>query len=224
MSDANRTLYRTGSEEDMLKSYRDMRGREKQFEISEWDAPIYFEPEKLRQCLYELKLEYRTIKSFRLVDNGSYMSDFMSSYLQSENAHDAKEIPAFLSLNSPCIIEFEDGDRVELFMQNQSVVRVGMNSIPDGETAGTTFDPNKMFKECIGATIEFIDVQVTEDFPEMAFRYRDRLKDQREYIDSIILCLDSGDALSLYSWGDTGEIDLLDFSGEIVMKKLNDII
>ena len=40
---------------------------------------------------------------------------------------------------------------------------------------------------------------------------------QTEFIDSVLFCLDSGDALELYSWGRNGEVDLLDESGEIIM-------
>ena len=53
--------------------------------------------------------------------------------------------------------------------------------------------------------------------PEIATDYEEQFKKQTEFIDSVLFCLDSGDALELYSWGRNGEVDLLDESGEIIM-------
>lgn len=194
------------------------------FHLESWKAPLFLDPDRLRDAIYECHLENRVIKSFRLEDEGKFASDFMAGYLQGENRKSMQEVPSFLSLTGPCIIEFEDGDQLELFMQSQSVVRLSMNLLGRGRTSAASFDPNRLFRQCIGCRVEFVDVQVTDDFPDLAFRYRDRLAEQKEYIDSVLICLDSGDALTMYSWGDTGEIDLLDPGGEIVMKQLDDII
>jgi hypothetical protein len=51
----------------------------------------------------------------------------------------------------------------------------------------------------------------------MATEYVEQFQNQTEYIDSLLFCLDSGDALELYSWGKNGEVDLLDENGEITM-------
>jgi hypothetical protein len=40
----------------------------------------------------------------------------------------------------------------------------------------------------------------------------------------VLFCLDSGDALELYSWGNEGEVDLLDESGNIIMIGMNDFL
>lgn len=194
------------------------------FSLESWKAPIFLDPDRLRDALYECHLEGRIIKSFRLEDEGEFASDFMAGYLQGEDRKSMQEVPAFLNLTGPCVIEFEDGEQLELFMQSQSVVRLSMNELGKGRTSASFFDPNRLFRQCIGCAVEFVDVQVTDDFPDLAFRYREQLKQQQEYIDSVLICLDSGDALTMYSWGDTGEIDLLDSGGEIVMKQLDDIL
>ena len=67
-------------------------------------------------------------------------------------------------------------------------------------------------------------MQVTEDFPEVAKDYVDQLRKQKEYIDSVLFCLDTGDALELYSWGQQGEVDLLNENGEITMIKMNEFL
>ncbi len=40
----------------------------------------------------------------------------------------------------------------------------------------------------------------------------------------MLFCLDSGDALELYSWGQQGEVDLLNENGEITMIGMNEFL
>ena len=92
--------------------------------------------------------------------------------------------------------------------------RIPLDAIKEEVTANTL---DRLFTRTIGSSIVFIEVQVTEDFPEIATDYEEQFKKQTEFIDSVLFCLDSGDALELYSWGRNGEVDLLDESGEIIM-------
>ena len=90
------------------------------------------------------------------------------------------------------------------------------------EVTVSTLD--RLFKRAIGTSIVFIEVQVTEDFPEVAREYEEQLRGQTEYIDSVLFCLDTGDALELYSWGQQGEVDLLNENGEITMIGMNEFL
>ena len=109
-------------------------------------------------------------------------------------------------------------------MQDQSVFRLSVNRIPleaiREEVTVNTLD--RLFARALGTSIVFIEVQVTEDFPEVARDYVDEFKKHKEFIDSVLLCLDSGDALELYSWGQQGEVDLLNENGEITMIGMNE--
>jgi hypothetical protein len=160
-----------------------------------------------------MQLENKVIYGYRLLDY---------SAVQLPEWDDTEEevlIPAFAALSSPLIILFTDGTRLELYMQDQSVFRLSVNRIPldaiKEEVTANTLD--RLFTRTIGTSIVFIEVQVTEDFPEIATDYEEQFKKQTEFIDSVLFCLDSGDALELYSWGRNGEVDLLDESGEIIM-------
>lgn len=183
------------------------------FTLEDWDAPVYIGADELRHALVHMQLENKVIYGYRLLDY---------SAVQLPEWDDTEEevmIPAFAALSSPLIILFTDGTRLELFMQDQSVFRLSVNRIPleaiKEEVTANTLD--RLFTRTIGSSIVFIEVQVTEDFPEIATDYEERFKKQTEFIDSVLFCLDSGDALELYSWGRNGEVDLLDESGEIIM-------
>ena len=183
------------------------------FTLEDWDAPVYIGADELRHALVHMQLENKVIYGYRLLDY---------SAVQLPEWDDTEEevlIPAFAALSSPLIILFTDGTRLELYMQDQSVFRLSVNRIPldaiKEEVTANTLD--RLFTRTIGTSIVFIEVQVTEDFPEIATDYEEQFKKQTEFIDSVLFCLDSGDALELYSWGKNGEVDLLDENGEIIM-------
>lgn len=183
------------------------------FTLEDWDAPVYIGADELRHALVHMQLENKVIYGYRLLDY---------SAVQLPEWDDTEEevlIPAFAALSSPLIILFTDGTRLELYMQDQSVFRLSVNRIPldaiKEEVTANTLD--RLFTRTIGSSIVFIEVQVTEDFPEIATDYEEQFKKQTEFIDSVLFCLDSGDALELYSWGKNGEVDLLDENGEITM-------
>ena len=183
------------------------------FTLEDWDAPVYIGADELRHALVHMQLENKVIYGYRLLDY---------SAVQLPEWDDTEEevlIPAFAALSSPLIILFTDGTRLELYMQDQSVFRLSVNRIPldaiKEEVTANTLD--RLFTRTIGTSIVFIEVQVTEDFPEIATDYEEQFKKQTEFIDSVLFCLDSGDALELYSRGKNGEVDLLDENGEITM-------
>lgn len=189
------------------------------FTLEDWDAPVYTGAEELRHALVHMQLENKVIHGFRLLD---YSSVQLPEW---ENKEEVM-IPVFAALSSPLIILFTDGTRLEMYMQDQSVFRLSVNSIPldaiKDEVTYNTLD--RLFDRVLGTSIVFIEVQVTEDFPEVAKDYVDQLRKQKEYIDSVLFCLDTGDALELYSWGQQGEVDLLNENGEITMIKMNEFL
>ena len=87
-----------------------------------------------------------------------------------------------------------DGTRLEMYMQDQSVFRLSVNSIPlEAIREEVTFNTlDRLFARALGTSIVFTEVQVTEDFPEVARDYADEFKKHKEFIDSVLFCLDSG--------------------------------
>ena len=167
------------------------------FTLEDWDAPVYIGADELRHALVHMQLENKVIYGYRLLD------------------YSAVQLPEWDDTEEEVLIP----TRLELYMQDQSVFRLSVNRIPldaiKEEVTANTLD--RLFTRTIGTSIVFIEVQVTEDFPEIATDYEEQFKKQTEFIDSVLFCLDSGDALELYSWGRNGEVDLLDESGEIIM-------
>lgn len=190
------------------------------FTLEDWDAPVYIGADELRHALVHMQLENKVIHGYRLLD---YSAVLLPEW---DDTEEEVMIPAFAALSSPLIILFTDGTRLELFMQDQSVFRLSVNRIPleaiREEVTANSLD--RLFARTIGTSIVFIEVQVTEDFPEIARDYEEQFKKQTEYIDSVLFCLDSGDALELYSWGKNGEVDLLDEHGEITMIGMNEFL
>ena len=190
------------------------------FKIEDWDAPIYIGAEELRHALAHMQLENKVIQGYRLLD---YSDVQLPEWIDPD---DEIMIPIFAALSSPLIILFTDGTRLELYMQDQSVFRISVNRIPPDmireEVTYNTLD--RLFARTLGRSIVFIEVQMTEDFPDIATGYVEQFKKYTEYIDSVLFCLDSGDALELYSWGKNGEVDLLDENGKITMIGMNDFL
>lgn len=190
------------------------------FTIEDWDAPVYIGAEELRHALAHMGLENKIIQAFRLLD---YSQVLLPEW---EDPDEDVMIPAFAALSSPLIILFTDDTRLEMFMRDQSVFRLSVNRIPReairDEVTHNTLD--RLFSRAIGTSIVFTEVQVTEDYPEIAEGYTERFRNQKEFIDSVLFCLDSGDALELYSWGKNGEVDLLDENGNIIMIGMKDFL
>ena len=192
----------------------------RKFTLEDWDAPVYIGAEELRHALVHMQLENKQIFGFRLLD---YSAVQLPEW---EDSDEEVMIPAFAALSSPLIILFTDGTRLEMFMQDQSVYRLSVNRIPldsiREEVTANSLD--RLFARVIGRSIVFIEVQVTEDYPEIADGFEEQFKRQSEFIDSVLFCLDSGDALELYSWGKNGEVDLLDENGDIIMIGMKDFL
>ena len=171
------------------------------FTLEDWNAPVYIGAEELRHALVHMELEW-------------------------DQTEEEVMIPVFAALSSPMIVLFTDGTRLEMYMQDQSVFRLSVNSIPlEAIREEVTFNTlDRLFARALGTSIVFTEVQVTEDFPEVARDYADEFKKHKEFIDSVLFCLDSGDALELYSWGQQGEVDLLNENGEITMIGMNEFL
>lgn len=190
------------------------------FTLEDWNAPVYIGAEELRHALVHMELENKVIHGFRLLD---YSSVKLPEWDQTE---EEVMIPVFAALSSPMIVLFTDGTRLEMYMQDQSVFRLSVNSIPlEAIREEVTFNTlDRLFARALGTSIVFTEVQVTEDFPEVARDYTDEFRKYNEFIDSVLFCLDSGDALELYSWGQQGEVDLLNENGEITMIGMNEFL
>ena len=160
------------------------------FKLEDWDAPVYIGAEELRHALVHMELENKVIHGFRLLD---YSSVKLPEWDQTE---EEVMIPVFAALSSPMIVLFTDGTRLEMYLE----------AIREEVTFNTL---DRLFARALGTSIVFTEVQVTEDFPEVARDYADEFKKHKEFIDSVLFCLDSGDALELYSWGQNGEITMI---------------
>ena len=183
------------------------------FTLEDWDAPVYIGAEDLRHTLAYMGLEGKVISGYRLLD---YSAVKVPEW---DDPQEEVMIPVFAALSSPLVILFTDGSRLEMYMEDQSVFRLSMNRIPEEALKEeVTFNSlDRLFERTIGKSIVFTEVQVTEDYPVLATGFTEQLQRQTEFIDSVLFCLDSGDALELYSWGQEGEVDLLDDRGEITV-------
>ena len=150
------------------------------FTLEDWNAPVYIGAEELRHALVHMELENKVIHGFRLLD---YSSVKLPEWDQTE---EEVMIPVFAALSSPMIVLFTDGTRLEMYMQDQSVFRLSVNSIPlEAIREEVTFNTlDRLFARALGTSIVFTEVQVTEDFPEVARDYADEFKKHKDYGES----------------------------------------
>lgn len=209
------------------------------FSAQEWSAPTMVDPEKIKARLESLKLEGRIIKQMGLIglsyfhvrdwiENHAY--DVLDQLDEEERQKQSNynNIPPDIlfgrnaEIDEPLLIEFEDGDILEIETPQQPEFRFSMNCIPWWIDAGTNLpnlDANILFSPCIGRTIKAIDVNtyITDKDP-IWNDYFDDEHSQRELVSDIVLRLDDGNGISIGAvMLDYCEIALIDGNKELIM-------
>lgn len=112
----------------------------------------------------------------------------------------------FLQLDTPFIIEFEDGTTFEVFAQGDSSYdlardRIGIAGVDVEEDAGHGVEANMFFENCVGRTVVDLEFKTSKAKPE--FYVADPGGETRdEYIESFALRLDSGVRIWFGNWID----------------------
>lgn len=117
------------------------------FSVQEWSAPTVVSPEELKQRLFSLNLEGRRIRRMKMIgltynltrnwiEEGAYNHleklDEQERQYQSDYEHidPSIELYRYAEIDEPFLLEFEDGDVLEIDTPQQPEFRVSMNCIP----------------------------------------------------------------------------------------------
>lgn len=203
------------------------------FSFWKWSAPFIQHPAELRKYAVQLGITNKRIKSIILLSSVHSLSDLVRQAISNqlydlygeEKLIDGVEekldynMTFYRSIDSddPVIIEFTDGDRLEFFYAGESTVRISKNSIPLTLINECQFDPNVLFSGCLGRSISSIEIESKKTCPLYAFHYGDFLKGQTEFIESVILRLDNGEALKFSIYLDFSSIEMGGKNGEKIM-------
>ncbi len=153
------------------------------FKHSEWSAPMLDTLEQILDCITSFNLVGRKIKRMKFVGlcyNLTQMWIENHAYSQLKELDDEErqrtseydnidgdiKFPRFAEIDEPFLIQFEDGEQLELEGIEDYSYRMSMNCIPWDIKAGVNpqnADANVLFDVCLGAKINSVEVIPAKD-------------------------------------------------------------
>ena len=193
------------------------------FEFNKWDVELIQDPIRLMNKLKELNIKDKTIKNIRIL---GFVDKIGNSPYDIENVENDKQDNYLrkLIIDDPVIIEFTDGDRLEIDYTEGSSIKIGLNSLPKN-IVGNTFDQvdgsiffsNCINKKIVGFSVEMEDGEHSFDFTGS---YGIELDDEQEfYIVNFRLILTECYSLLFNSHYDYGVVSALECSSVTSISK-----
>ena len=202
----------------------------------QWDAPVMQTYDAVLSKIKELNLQGRIIKGFhttgiaynwRLDDIADSVHINLQKMIADNKISGEGPFPflpeevsldRYAQIDTPFLIEFEDGDVFEIDFSDYSSVLIGMNSIPNdiySDKNARNFHPDVLFESLIGREICAVDI-TTSTLSFFPCKYE--LGEQDAYISEIsFVCkkLNSYDVekLTFSSYYDYGIVALKDSRG-----------
>ena len=123
------------------------------------------------------------------------------------------EFNRYAQIDEPIIIEFDDGDKLEIDYSEASSLKIGLNSLPENIQYGCNIDNvdgNILFSDCIGEQIIGYEVLMQDEF-ELTYTYTGSHGitnpiNQKSYISGFKILLTNCLELHFNSWYDYGEV------------------
>ena len=189
----------------------------------EWKADVIQEPIALMNKLKSFNIKNKKIKSIRILGLAYDLLDDLEEVIYKQtnsqeesdlkNFKDEYEFNRIVEVDEPIIIEFEDGNRVEILFSDGGTVKIGLNSLPEDITWGTNeanVDGNVIFSNCLGKMVTGFSVEI-EDEIELDWEFTgahglDLDENQELYIGRFQILLTDGLALNFQSWIDFGHV------------------
>jgi len=115
--------------------------------------------------------------------------------------------PRYAVVDEPIIIEFENGERLEVLFNQFSQVRLSVNTLPiniEPENNCKTFDANVLFSSLIGKRFKHFHTNMTNDNKNLDATTE--LEEQGSYINSVTLVFDDGSGLKFSGYCGFGEV------------------
>lgn len=197
------------------------------FSAKEWSADV-ITSKKLRENIDRYELCGRKIKQIKLIGLSYYLT---RNWIESAAYNQLEHLPEeerqvkseyknidpdmkfcrYSEIDEPILIEFEDGDVLEIEAPCDNKFRVSMNRIPFYINAGTN-QPNVnsdiLFSPCIGQTIASVEINCYIPLGQMELFQEEN--DEKEIVDNIIIRLENGMGLLIRGVDDYCEVDCID--------------
>ena len=200
----------------------------KEFDFFEWQVPLIQDADVLEYFLSSLKLKGRVIKSIRAIGR-CYNFGYWEIEEQVEDISkipDDFEFKTYLEIDEPLVIEFVDGDRLEIDFSEASSLKMGLNTLSPETTYGTNsnnLDVNYVFSKCLNQ--EVIDYKVTRS-DKLTSEYTGSSgipEPKCNFIEKIEFMIGDDLKITFKPFFDYGEVTLTDKNDNILYVKWKDI-
>ncbi len=188
------------------------------FDYNKWDVELIQDPYRLMKKLKELDLKGKTIQSIRIT---SFVSNLCGESLHPDEydfiKNDTKEkYDRTIEIESPVIISFTNGDRLEIDFSEGSSVKIGKNSLPkdmifysQDQLDGNIFFSNCIGEKLLGFAVEMEDGELDWDFTgSFGIELDD---DQELFISKFRLVLSNNMSILFNSCYDYGDVTALKY-------------
>jgi hypothetical protein len=148
---------------------------EKIFDWHNWDAETYERPEDIVRAFNSFGICGKKVTDVRAIGYVAHRAKYNTKRAQhragtSWEVIDGEQfvypeqtlVPCEIELNAPVIFTFSDGSTLELQPLYQNSFRMSMNKIPSGVINSinrSNFNANILFRDLIGATIDYLEVK-----------------------------------------------------------------
>lgn len=191
------------------------------YNFNKWDAKLIQDPIELMKELNGFNIKHKQIKSIIIIGHVFDLEDIIDPYDLEGNmvVFDDDEYIRCVQIDAPFIIEFDDGDRLELDYSEGSSIKVGLNTLPKNIKGHIeeNVDGNIFFSDCIGEEIIGYAVEMEDGpfdwyFTGSCGTELDWNKDL--YISKLRILLTDHFSLEFTNFHDYGEVALLKYNFE----------
>ena len=199
-----------------------------QFNFFNWQVPLIQDADLLEYFLSSLKLKGRVIKSIRAIGR-CYNFGYWEIEEQVEDINKIPEDFNFktcIEIDEPLVIEFADGDRLEIDFSEASSLKMGLNTLSTETTYGTNsnnLDVNYVFSKCLNQ--EVTDYKVTRsDKLTSDYTGSSGIPEPKcNFIEKIEFMIGDDLKITFKPFFDYGEVTLSDKNDNILYVKWKDI-
>lgn len=195
----------------------------KTYDFKKWDVKLIQEPNELLETLKNFNIKNKVIKSIKLIGIAFNFEDDLEEEIYNkindeelskiENFKDEYEFFRSIHIDEPIIIEFEDGDKLEIDYSECGSLKIGLNSLPEkleSRRRKPNVDLNVLFSNCIGEKLRGYEVTISDDFElnhDFTWSYDiEEPNNQKTFIAKLSLVLTNNVVINISSFVDFGVV------------------
>lgn len=191
------------------------------FDFFNWQVPLIQDADVLEYFLASLNLRGRVIKSIRAIGccyNFGYW-EIEEKVEDINNIPENFEFKTYIQIDEPLVIEFVDGDKLEIDFSEASSLKMGLNTLHPDTTYGTNFnnlDVNCLFEKCLNQAVTDYRV-IRNDQLITEYTGASSIPEPKcNFIEKLEIMLGGILKLTFNSFYDYGEVTLSDKDGNVL--------